>query len=615
MTLSRRRFSFGRLSLAAALLAAGAALLPAVVQAQITIVAPNETVAESSSTQTGTFDIVVDATGNSLPEVGDFTVNLAVSPTPGLTFTAGAETTADPYIFAGVSEGFTAQLFNSNTTIEATDSATNPPTLVNGDGLVAVSYSIAANTSGTFNLTLVTTGLSPTALNDQNVNPIPFSVQNATFTVTPSTVYWNGGQNSSWNTLSGSTYATNWSTTQGSFTDAHALPGANTDVNFTTTGGGANLSTTLASSMSIKGLTFTSAATSPVSISNNTLTIGADGLTVQSGAGSPTINSGVTLGTNQSWNVAGTNPLTIGGTLSLAGHTLTKSGTGTVRVNSAPSLATGSSLAINAGTVQINNTSAATVGSNVSVSVAVPATLQLAGSATALSQGANLATITNNGSTASGGGLIVSGTNQTVGEISGQSSTSNNATVYSGDTTVGTGTAASLTASQILQNSLTIGASSKLVIAPMSTGSPGVSESAGATSSSTAASPIDSALESLLAPGESPGVSGASILDSTAVSNGNPSANSLLQASDAADPAVGSDNSAAFLQSANTESDSTSPTFDLAGNSIGSTAGSNSVPEPSSLVLLALAAAILSSLAGRWHKNRGSLCARRERRG
>ena len=146
---------------------------------------------------------------------------------------------------------------NSGTTIEATDFASNPPTLVNGDGLLAVNYSIPANTSGTFNLTLVTTGANPTALDDQNANPISFTVQDATLTVVPSTVYWNGGTDANWNTLSGTSYVTNWSTTSTGFTDAHALPGANTDVNFTTSGGGSNLSTTLGANFSIKGLTFT----------------------------------------------------------------------------------------------------------------------------------------------------------------------------------------------------------------------------------------------------------------------------------------------------------------------------------------------------------------------
>ncbi len=607
-TFSCRLTVIGRLAVAAALLPA--TLLPAIAQAQITIVAPNESVAESSSTQTGTFDIAVDATGNSLPKVGDFTVNLAVSPTPGLTFTAGAETTADPYIFAGVSEGFTAQLFNSNTTIEATDSASTAPTLVSGDGLVAVTYSVAANTSGTFNLTLVTTGLTPTSLDDQNVNPIPFSVQNATLTVVPTTVYWNGGQNSSWNTLSGSSFVTNWSTTSGSFTDSHALPGANTDVNFTTSGGGSNLSTTLASSFSIKGLTFTSSATSPVSINNNTLTIGADGLTVQSGAAAPTINSGVTLGASQSWNVAGTNPLTIGGTLSLAGHTLTKSGTGTVRVNSAPSLTTGSSLAVNAGTVQINNTTAATVGSNVTVSVAAAATLQLAGSASALSQGLNTVNITNNGAIASGGGLVVSGTNQTVGVVSGQASTSNGATVYTGDTTVGTGSPAQLIATQILQNSLIIGAGSTVMIEP-STGSGGNTSSSSEVASSNS-SPIRSALESLLVPGEPPGAIGSQDVDSAASTSGSAAAEAFVAESNASDFSgnftVGIENSAAFLQSANSDSISTSPAIDLAASPTGSAlAGSNSVPEPSSLVLLSLALGIAVAFGTRrrTHGSRG----------
>jgi hypothetical protein len=494
-------FVVGRLlGLAAASLAfaPGAALAAN----SITITVPTQSVPESSSTQTGTFDVYVVTTGGSLPEVGDFNVDLQVSPTGGVDFIGGAATTANPYIFAGQSSGPTVNTYNSGTTIEATDFATSPPTLVNGDGLLAVNYSIPANTSGTFNLTLVTTGPNPTALDDQNANPISFTVQNAMLTVVPSTVYWNGGNGASWNTLSGSSYATNWSTTSTGFTDAHALPGANSDVYFN--GGGSNLSTTLGANFSINELTFTSAQTSPVSISGNTLTLGAGGLTVHSGAAAATINSNVTLSSSQNWNIFGAAPLTINGTLSLAGQALTKAGSGTVRVDAPPSLASGSDLNVNAGTLELDLTSSgAVVGTNVSATVAPSATLQLAGTYSALSDGSavnpadgNLAAITNNGSTASGGGLLVTGTNQSVGVVSGQASSGGGPTTYSGDTVVGTGSAAaSLTVTQLLQNSLTINAGATVTIRPSGSGisNPGVVSSATtsvspATESSTVAS-------------------------------------------------------------------------------------------------------------------------------
>jgi len=477
------------------MVAAAMASSPEDATAQITITVPSVSVPESSSSQTGTFDVYVVTSGGSLPQVGDFSVNLQLSPAGGVAFTGGAATSIDPYIFAGQTPGPTVDTFNSGTTIEGTDFAATPPTLVNGDGLLAVNYSVPANTSGTFNLTLVTTGLAATALDDQNANPIPFTVQNATLTVVPSAAYWNGTLGTNWNTLSGASFATNWSTTAAGGTDTHALPGATTDVFFTTSGGGSNLSTTLGAPLAIKGLTLTSAATNPVSIGGSALTIGADGLTVQSGAAAATINSSVTLSSSQSWTVAGSNPVTVNGTLSLAGQTLTKAGNGTVRVDSAPSLGSGSSVAVNAGTLQLDVTSGApTIGSNVSATVATGATLQLAGSVSALSDvvvsnppNVNLVNITNNGSTASGGGLQVIGTNQAVGVVSGQATTNGGATTYGGDTTVGNGTtAASLTVTQLLQNTLTINAGSTVTILPSGSGSQNGSGNASASASSTA---------------------------------------------------------------------------------------------------------------------------------
>jgi hypothetical protein len=67
------------------------------------------------------------------------------------------------------------------------------------------------------------------------------------------------------------------------------------------------------------------------------------------------------------------------------------------------------------------------------------------------------------------GGLQVTGTNQGVGIVSGTGTTNGDgATIYNGDTVVGPG--ASLTATQILQNSLTIGAGGTVTIAPSGSG-------------------------------------------------------------------------------------------------------------------------------------------------
>ncbi|HEV3417120.1 MAG TPA: PEP-CTERM sorting domain-containing protein, partial [Pirellulales bacterium] len=85
----------------------------------------------------------------------------------------------------------------------------------------------------------------------------------------------------------------------------------------------------------------------------------------------------------------------------------------------------------------------ATIGAGVTATVNSGATLELAGSVSALSAGANRVSIINNSQVA-GGGLLVSGTNQQVGNIDG-----------SGNVTVNAG--ANLTANHIVQNALLIG--------------------------------------------------------------------------------------------------------------------------------------------------------------
>jgi fibronectin-binding autotransporter adhesin len=131
-----------------------------------------------------------------------------------------------------------------------------------------------------------------------------------------------------------------------------------------------------------------------------------------------------------------------------AGASLSKSGGGTATLTGAPSLGNNSSLAISGGTLKFNvTTGSATVGTSVSATVSSTATLELAGTVSALSSTASAASrvnVTNNSTQSSGGSLLVSGTNQQVGAISG-----------TGDTVVVAG--ASLTANSIVQNALVIG--------------------------------------------------------------------------------------------------------------------------------------------------------------
>ncbi|HEV2971300.1 MAG TPA: hypothetical protein VGY55_15100 [Pirellulales bacterium] len=121
-----------------------------------------------------------------------------------------------------------------------------------------------------------------------------------------------------------------------------------------------------------------------------------------------------------------------------------KAGSGVLEVDGAPSLGNSSSLAIgDSGTLRFKAISGtATVGAGVSARVASFGTLELAGSVSALSSGTNRANVVNNSSAAAG--VLVSGTNQQVGDIDG-----------AGTTQISDGS--DLTANHIIQSALVIG--------------------------------------------------------------------------------------------------------------------------------------------------------------
>jgi hypothetical protein len=146
---------------------------------------------------------------------------------------------------------------------------------------------------------------------------------------------------------------------------------------------------------------------------------------------------------------------------------------GMANIIAAPTtLNTGSALSIASGTVSFDLVAGSpVVGSGVSVVVNSGATLQLAGTVSALSDSTNPTTNLANVITHGTGTLLVTGTNQSVGTATGDaSSNADGATVYTGSTVVGNGSAAQLTATQILQNTLTINAGSTVTIAPSGAG-------------------------------------------------------------------------------------------------------------------------------------------------
>jgi PEP-CTERM motif-containing protein len=196
------------------------------------------------------------------------------------------------------------------------------------------------------------------------------------------------------------------------------------------------------------------AITGQLSIGSNTLFITGG----STGADTPYFLSlgATTLSGNPTFDVANNGTGT--GTLRLASintggaaRTITKANAGTLEIQGASVLTSGSAIHANVGTLRFNNTSgAATIGTGVTATVAAGATLELAGSVSNLSSPSPAGArvnIVNSSTQLSGGSLSVTGTHQQVGSISG-----------AGDTIVATG--ADLTANSIIQGALVIGGSS-----------------------------------------------------------------------------------------------------------------------------------------------------------
>jgi autotransporter-associated beta strand protein len=126
-----------------------------------------------------------------------------------------------------------------------------------------------------------------------------------------------------------------------------------------------------------------------------------------------------------------------------AARSITKSGSGAVEISGPPTLGAGTTISASAGTLRFAMTGgSAIVGAGVQVNVTGAATLELAGTFSALSSGVYRANVVNSSTAAAG--LVVSGTNQQIGGIDG-----------SGTTQVNAGS--DLTANHIIQSALIIG--------------------------------------------------------------------------------------------------------------------------------------------------------------
>ena len=211
----------------------------------------------------------------------------------------------------------------------------------------------------------------------------------------------------------------------------------------TTTVAAGTLQTTPTGTISTGPLVVNSAAGISSTLNlNNDQTVASLTGTV-SGGGTARVN--VAGGTT--FTVAQSGSTIFAGTIALSGPSavLAKSGSGTLELDGAPTLSGGSALNVSGGKLRFNVTSgSATIGAGVTATVSSGATLELAGSVSALASGSNRVNIVNNSTSA---GVLVSGTLQHVGNIDGNGTTQVNA-------------GSDLTANHIVQSALVIAGTS-----------------------------------------------------------------------------------------------------------------------------------------------------------
>jgi hypothetical protein len=157
-------------------------------QAAIIITAPTITLPYSTAAQTGSFEVFVQSTGVSAPQVGAMNVELQAPIGSGVTFMLPADSTptVHPYLFQPQSP--ISMVVDSGRTVEGTDFTFSPlPILADGDGLLLVKYQVAPGIIGNIPLTFAayskTTNPVGTALFDANNLPLSASLSDGSINV------------------------------------------------------------------------------------------------------------------------------------------------------------------------------------------------------------------------------------------------------------------------------------------------------------------------------------------------------------------------------------------------------------------------------------------------
>ena len=248
---------------------------------------------------------------------------------------------------------------------------------------------------------------------------------------TGATRTWDGSADSNWSNTA------NWS--------GDTLPSANNDTaSFAGTFGVGGTAISLNGNQNTGTLSIST--TTDFSLNNNTLTLGTGDITRSATSGTTTINSGITIGNDATWNIEGN--LIANGIIDDAGEnrTLTKSGTGTLTLNNNNTFADG--LTLSAGTLVLGHDNAAGSGTLTLTAGTIQAT-------------GGTRTIANNLSL--GGNLIYSGSENLIftdgfDQSAARSYTVNNTTEFSGAITGGDSLAQSGTGTLILSGGNTLGA-------------------------------------------------------------------------------------------------------------------------------------------------------------
>ena len=145
---------------------------------------------------------------------------------------------------------------------------------------------------------------------------------------------WTGGLTTRWNT------ADNWT--------GRVAPGASLPAVLE---GTPTATPTLASNAVAKGVAFRTAGWT-ISGTGYVLTVGSDGID-SAGAGTNDVRPGVALSADSTWTIDAGNTLVLRGALNAGGRRMTKDGTGTLTILGAQNHAAGSALVVSAGTVNL----------------------------------------------------------------------------------------------------------------------------------------------------------------------------------------------------------------------------------------------------------------------